>query len=482
MLIWGPGSAAASAAGISAASVSTGGQSVLVVDVSLCGRTPRRRDNNMPIKALDIKPFMEGGNRSVGAAWEYCSSNRLYILPNASQYIDIDVGCPYGDYTGDCDTQFELMQNYTKLAYNLVKPQLTRTHAWYLWVMPTYTDDCGWGGRGSLGGTDTWVVSNDSQEPSTLSHEIGHTFGLYHSAVASPALVDSNVVEIMGVSRDSSTALTYGDFSSAMSGTFSFPLCYNLPEQRLLGWQQPTTLDAVSLKPGTWYKATLPDTFADPKGGIRINPNWLKPHPGRYIYVSWVPGLGFNRGMDPHFQDRVYVHYHNDKKNSMNVINVARLRPGQRWASGSLGWMKGDNSVVVHFHNASGLVQNKFLATVSICRRGPGQTCALGQPGAPNNDIYAFAPPVPKYKLYRGVNWNIQPYQGQWRRYYATATPEDCAAACFNLPTCYYFVFLQKAAWVTNTGLQEKCLLASRGAFRGTSISAAAVSGNVVRP
>lgn len=44
----------------------------------------------------------------------------------------------------------------------------------------------------------------------------------------------------------------------------------------------------------------------------------------------------------------------------------------------------------------AGLVQNKFLATVSICRRGPGQTCALGQPGAPNNDIYAFAPPVPK--------------------------------------------------------------------------------------
>lgn len=46
-----------------------------------------------------------------------CSSNKLYILPNTSQYIDVDVGCPYKDYTGSCDAQFDLMQNYTKLAY-----------------------------------------------------------------------------------------------------------------------------------------------------------------------------------------------------------------------------------------------------------------------------------------------------------------------------------------------------------------------------
>ncbi len=44
----------------------------------------------------------------------------------------------------------------------------------------------------------------------------------------------------------------------------------------------------------------------------------------------------------------------------------------------------------------AGPVENKLLAAVSICRRGPGQTCALGQSGPPNNDIYAFAPPVPK--------------------------------------------------------------------------------------
>ncbi|KAL4428662.1 hypothetical protein ABPG77_009768 [Micractinium sp. CCAP 211/92] len=340
---------------------------------------------------------MEGGNRSVGAA-----SNKLYILPNTSQYIDVDVGCPYKDYTGSCDAQFDLMQNYTKLAYRKIKPQLTRTHAWYLWIMPTYIGDCGWGGKGQLLGMDLWVVSNDSEEPSTLMHELGHTFGLYHAAVASPALVDPSVVQVLGVPRTDPSALEYGDFSSAMSGTFSFPLCYNLPEQRLLGWQQPTTLDATSLKPGTWYKATMPDTFADPRGGIRIDPNWMKPHPRRYIYVSWVPALGLNRGMDPHFQDRVYVHWHNDKLDSINVVNVARLKPGQRWASVSraspapLSPALYEGLVGCVPEVQAGPVENKLLAAVSICRRGPGQTCALGQSGPPNNDIYAFAPPVPK--------------------------------------------------------------------------------------
>lgn len=33
------------------------------------------------------------------------------------------------------------------------------------------------------------VVSNDSQEPSTLMHELGHTQGLNHAAVASPGVV-----------------------------------------------------------------------------------------------------------------------------------------------------------------------------------------------------------------------------------------------------------------------------------------------------
>ncbi|KAL4447680.1 hypothetical protein ABPG75_004899 [Micractinium tetrahymenae] len=425
---------------------------------------------------------MEGGIWSVGAAWEYCSSNRLYLLPNASQYIDIGVGCPFGFYDGDCDAQFDTMQAYTRRAYNLVKPQLKRNHAWFLWVMPTYLGDCGWGGRGKLAGLDLWVVRDDLQEPSTLMHETGHTQGLRHAAVASSALVDPSVVETLGVPPTDPSALEYGDFSSAMSATFSFPLCFNLPEQRLLGWQQPTTLDASVLKPGTWYAATMPDTFADPKAGIRINPNWLQPNPRKYLYVSYAPALGLNRGMDPAFSDRVYVHWHNDVKNSMNVINVARLKPGQRWASGSLSWFGGDNSLVVHFHSASGLVENKLLAAVSICRRGPGQTCALGKPGPPSNDIYSFAPPQPTYRLFRGVDWDVRPYDGQWRRFYATATAEDCAAACFYLPTCYYFTFLEDEYWETNTGLEEQCFLGARSAYRATPVKDDAVSGYVIRP
>lgn len=140
-LMWSPSVAASVAPGVSAASVSSGGQSALVVGVSLCGHSPQHHDGS-PIKALvrlpawlictcwpvflafpacparapsrppsprhppvqlsgssagfycpltgpscaclalphpaaswpaqDLQPFMEGGNRSVGAAWEYC--------------------------------------------------------------------------------------------------------------------------------------------------------------------------------------------------------------------------------------------------------------------------------------------------------------------------------------------------------------------------------------------------------------------------
>jgi hypothetical protein len=47
-----------------------------------------------------------------------------------------------------------------------------------MYLFPTMPA-CSYGGRGIIGGNETWI--NGYLHLGTISHELGHNFGLYHS-------------------------------------------------------------------------------------------------------------------------------------------------------------------------------------------------------------------------------------------------------------------------------------------------------------
>lgn len=133
-----------------------------------------------------------------------------------------------------------------------------------VYVLPSGFD-CGWAGRGALGGSDVWIMSGGAK---TLAHELGHNFGLDH---ANSSFCDgestpegsgwSPLPPVTPGTRDCETR-EYGDVNDYM-GSSAFAALSANSLQRIGARDERATVTALT--PGTF---TLGDAF-DPNTPLR---------------------------------------------------------------------------------------------------------------------------------------------------------------------------------------------------------------------
>jgi len=158
----------------------------------------------------------------------------------------------------------------------------------HIFAFPT-TTNCGFSGLASIGGAPSSAWINGPRSTPNLAHEIGHTFGLYHSHLLAchPRVVDGTC-----------TVQEYGDAIDVMGGNGHF----NAFQKERLGWlglgsSPPLTTVGAS---GTYtidpyeFPGTGPKALKIPRGSN-----------GQFLYVE----LRRNQGVDADlYRSGVFVH------------------------------------------------------------------------------------------------------------------------------------------------------------------------------
>lgn len=104
-----------------------------------------------------------------------------------------------------------------------------------IYVYPQVTS-CGWGGKGTVGGSPSRAYLNGKVTTDLAVHEIGHNFGLYHSHGIG---CDSAPIE------DNCTVYEYGDIFDAMGDRSYYH--FNAFQKERLGWLTDQAGDIVTV-------------------------------------------------------------------------------------------------------------------------------------------------------------------------------------------------------------------------------------------
>jgi hypothetical protein len=156
------------------------------------------------------------------------------------------------------------------------------------------------GGRGTVGGSETWISGLGFQSPNVLPHEMGHNLGLWHSHALA-----CDVAAAPYVSCPSWARYEYGD-SLDLMGNYGdpYPLSttktphFNAFQKERLGWldngapSPPITtvttdgvyfVEPMETTPGGWAKALKILRYADPSTGAKT-----------WYYVEYRQAIGFD--------------------------------------------------------------------------------------------------------------------------------------------------------------------------------------------
>ncbi|WP_432470562.1 Ig-like domain-containing protein [Amphritea sp. HPY] len=145
---------------------------------------------------------------------------------------------------------------------------------------------CGWAGLGTVGGSPSTTWINGSMRWKTISHELGHNFGLYHSH----SLECGSVV----IGNTCST-YEYGDTTGVMGSASAH---FNAFQKELLGWLDASSITTIS-NSGTFDL----DTYATSEGGA---PKALKVLKGTdavtgdktWYYLQYRRPSGYDSGLN----------------------------------------------------------------------------------------------------------------------------------------------------------------------------------------
>jgi hypothetical protein len=169
---------------------------------------------------------------------------------------------------------------------------------------------CPWWGLGTVGGNPGQAWVNGPVQSIVLAHELGHTFGLYHS----------HALECGSVTfGDSCSSIEYGDYFDTMGSTT--PSQFNAVQKDLLGW-----LDYGLSPPLTQALASGTYTI-DPIETPGSNPKALKVQTslGDWFYVEYRQPVGFDAtavASNANVTNGVLVHYWNGQGNGVYLLDM----------------------------------------------------------------------------------------------------------------------------------------------------------------
>jgi len=169
---------------------------------------------------------------------------------------------------------------------------------------------CQWWGLGSVGGNPGEVWINGGLYPVVASHELGHTFGLYHS----------HALECGSVATGGScSSIEYGDLFDVMGGG-NGPTHFNAVQKDLLGWldygASPPVTDVVAS--GSYTIDPLETPGTNPKA-LRI-----KTAVGDWLYVELRRPVGFDSyiSTNANVMNGVLVHYFDGSPNGVYLLDM----------------------------------------------------------------------------------------------------------------------------------------------------------------
>lgn len=233
---------------------------------------------------------------------------------------------------------------------------------------------CEWAGLGMLGCGPycySWYNGDYGIQHSVLLHELGHNFGLMHSASPSDE---------------------YGDGSCAM-GRCCTRRCFNSPQAWILGLTEPlAVLNSTTMRPGVIYTYRLPGHLNNTRNFVKINADWALPPTSHH--VSYRDNTSYDSNLLATYLRKVFIHkFWKNRSFGMRPILQGILSPKSFFEIR-------ETRIVVTF---SGVVDGK--AMISVCRKtNASEICGDGIDNDCNGLIdegclSASPPPLPTFTL-----------------------------------------------------------------------------------
>jgi hypothetical protein len=304
--------------------------------------------------------FATDGRKSVTAFYKEASYGQAWL--------DGDV---YGLYTipvnsTSCNTGS--IASYAKQAATAeVGAAKMGTYNRFVYVFPFI--GCGWGGLGTVGGNPSQAWINGSPDVGTISHEMGHNFGLWHSHAL---LCDGGHTSVCS----SGSSIEYGDAFDTMGYGLGGPMHFNAVQKELLGWlnyggSPPITTVQTS---GTYTINPYETSGAEPKA-LKV-----KLPSGDWYYVEYRQALGFDASTlkyNPNVTDGVLVHlWSQQNPNGIYLLNMGTVTPDWTYPALDVGGTFSDPASGI----AISSVWANGTAGVQVSVGGGGTACVRRSP------------------------------------------------------------------------------------------------------
>lgn len=184
----------------------------------------------------------------------------------------------------------------------------------HMFVFPRIAN-CGWGGLGTVGGSPSTTWINGSMRWDTISHELGHNFGLYHSHSldCGSSVIGSNC-----------SSLEYGDITGVMG---KGQVHFNAFQKERLGWLDSNSIITVTNSGSFELDTYAADMGSSPKALKVLKETDSTTGDRTWYYLQYRRPTGFDSSLDPFTNTAEGVVVHTGSESNGNTSNLLDMTP-----------------------------------------------------------------------------------------------------------------------------------------------------------